>query len=61
MALIAFNIGHAAWSGVLLNIVVAAINVRQLIALRSASGAPVRVPATDRPRVERIEHQFASV
>lgn len=61
VALIVFNIGNAAWSGVLLNIVVAAINVRQLIALRSASGAPVRVPATDRRRVEHIEHPFASV
>jgi hypothetical protein len=60
VALIAFNIGNAAWSGVLLNIVVAAINVRQLIAMRSAADAPVRVPAADR-RVEHIEHPFASV
>lgn len=61
VALIVFNIGNAAWSGVLLNIVVAAINVRQLIAMRSASDAPVRVPPPDRRRVEHIEHPFASV
>ena len=37
LVLIAFNFANAAWSGVLLNTVVAAINIRQLFVLRAAA------------------------
>lgn len=39
LVLIAFNFANGAWSGVLLNAVVAAINIRQLFVLRAAARA----------------------
>jgi hypothetical protein len=61
IALIAFNFANGAWSGVLLNVVVSVINVRQLLAMRAATENTARVPVADRHRVEHIEHPFASV
>ncbi|MCU1366011.1 MAG: hypothetical protein JWN39_1650 [Ilumatobacteraceae bacterium] len=49
LVLIAFNFANGAWSGVLLNTVVAIINIRQLLLLRAAA-RDAQVPAT-RPAI----------
>ena len=41
VAMITFNLANATWSMVLLNVVVAAINVHQIIVLRRPESAPV--------------------
>jgi hypothetical protein len=45
IAMITFNVANATWSMVALNVVVAAINIRQITILRRAESAPVTSPA----------------
>jgi hypothetical protein len=66
IALIAFNFANMAWSGVLLNVVVSGINIRQLCVLRAAAkqaerAKQVSTALVDQQLVELIEAPFASV
>ena len=45
VAMIMFNVANATWSMVTLNVVVAAINIRQIVLLRQPEAAPAAVAA----------------
>ncbi|MCU1394954.1 MAG: hypothetical protein JWM34_3382 [Ilumatobacteraceae bacterium] len=45
LVLIGFNAANGAWSGVLLNVVVAVLNARQLVVIRRARGS-ITAPAS---------------
>jgi hypothetical protein len=66
VAMIAFNLASATWSMVLLNVIVAIINIRQIVALRTAanvagtSKSNTSVVAVATPVAERNERELVA-